>query len=364
MRKIRVLVVEDSLTTRMRMVQAIAADPACEVVGEAVDGEGAIERCMALRPDVVTLDLMLPGANGLEVTEHIMAYCATPIVIVSASIQQNDVRRTLDMLAAGAVDVLEKPRGDEPKNEWERKLLDVVKFASRIKVITHIRGRKRISSAEIPRTNVPIASRESPLARRTLRLKYDVIAIGASTGGPSAVLELLAGSVSYGVPVLLTIHVGQPLGRSFAGWLGSNVSVPVSEARDGEVLPAPGESRVIVAPANQHMLLERGCIRLSIASERNGCRPSVDVLFESVAQEIGARALGVLLTGMGRDGAEGLLAMKRAGATTIAQDEASCVVFGMPREAIRLGAADHILPLGEIRAMLTTLSAPSAEIAL
>ena len=359
MGKIRVLVVEDSPTVRKRMVNAISADPECEVVGEAFDATGAIERCMSLRPDVVALDLLLPGASGLEVTEHIMAYCATPIVIVSASIQQSDVRKTLDMLAAGAVDVLEKPHGNEAENEWERKLVDVVKFASRIKVITHIRGRKRGSSSDNPKI-LPAAVPAPPVARRSLH-KYDLIAVGASTGGPSAVLELLGGSLSLGLPVLLTVHVGQPLGGSFAGWLGSNLAVPVSEARDGELLPAPGESRVIVAPATRHMLVERGRLRLSDAPERNACRPSIDILLESVAYEKGARAIGVLLTGMGRDGAEGLLAMKRAGATTIAQNEASCVVFGMPREAIRLGAADHILSLGEIRSLLSALSAPAGE---
>jgi len=361
--KIRVLVVEDSRTVRKRMVKAISADPECEVVGEAIDAAGAIERCTSLRPDVVTLDLLLPDASGLDVTEHIMAYCATPIVIVSASVQQSDVRKTLDMLAAGAVDVLEKPHGDEAENEWERKLVDVVKFASRIKVITHIRGRKRGSSSNIPKSVVPVTVTAPPSTRRSLH-KRDLVAVGASTGGPSAILELLGGSLSLGLPVLLTVHVGQPLMGSFADWLGNNLSVPVSEARDGELLPPPGESRVIVAPAVRHMLGERGRLRLSDAPERNACRPSIDILFESVAYEKGARAIGVLLTGMGRDGAEGLLAMKRAGATTIAQNEASCVVFGMPREAIRLGAANHVLSLGEIRSLLSALSAPAGETVL
>lgn len=363
MGKIRVLVVEDSLTTRKRMVDAISGDPECEVVGEAADAASAIALCTSLRPDVVTLDLLLPDASGLEVTEHIMAYRATPIVIVSATVQQSDVRKTLDMLAAGAVDVLEKPNGNEPENEWERKLVDVVKFASRIKVITHLRGRRRVSSADGPKVSPPAALPTPPVARRSVR-KYEVIAIGASTGGPSAVLALLTGTLSFGLPILLTIHVSQVLGGSFAAWLGSHLSIPVSEALDGELLPSPGDCRVIVAPADRHMFVERGRLRLSNAPERNACRPSVDILFESIAREKAERAIGVLLTGMGRDGAEGLLAMKQAGATTIAQNEATCVVFGMPREAIRLGAVDHVLPLGEIRSILSTLSTSSVETAL
>jgi two-component system, chemotaxis family, protein-glutamate methylesterase/glutaminase len=361
MRKIRVLVVEDSLTARKRLVSAISSDAECEVIGEAVDGSSAIERCMALRPDVMTLDMLLPGASGIEVTEHVMAYCPTPIVIVSSIINRSEVWKTLDMLAAGAVDVLEKPRGDEREDEWERKLLDVVKLASRIKVITHVRGRKRRLDLDATTTPTPVPAPLVPAARRALR-KFDLVAMGASTGGPSAVLEILGGSYfPVQIPILLTVHVGRPFGLSFAEWLGSVLPVPVCEAKDGELLPAPGEGRVIVSPSDRHLVVERGRLRLSNGPERNSCRPSIDVLFDSVAREKGARAIGVLLTGMGRDGAEGLLAMKQAGATTIVQDESSSVVFGMPREAIRLGAADHVLRLGEMRPFLRALSTPAGE---
>lgn len=161
------------------------------------------------------------------------------------------------------------------------------------------------------------------------------------------------------LPILLVIHIGQPFGTALSDWLATVLPMPVLEARDGDRIPAPGTACLIVAPSDRHLMIADGCIRLDDGPERHSCRPSVDVLFESVAREMGPRAIGCLLTGMGRDGAAGLLAMKKAGGMTIVQDESTSVVFGMPREAVKLGAAKRILPLPNIASTLSNLSGRS-----
>ncbi|HZF51324.1 MAG TPA: chemotaxis-specific protein-glutamate methyltransferase CheB [Polyangiaceae bacterium] len=359
MRKIRVLVVEDSLTVRKRLVEVLSSDPECEVVGEASDGQAAITLCERLRPDVITLDMVLPKLDGVAVTEHIMAFTPTPIVIVSASYNRGEVTSTLDALAAGAVDVLEKPDGRvDPDDAWSRHFLATVKLASRIKVITHVRGRLRGSIPTPPPPSMTSRTSGPPfVAAPEWDGRFRLIAMGASTGGPAAVVTILRSlPKSFPLPVLLVLHIGKPFGEGFAEWLGHQLHMPVAQATDGEPLPRPGRARVILARPDRHLVLREGRLRLTADAERHSCRPSVDVLFESVARETGPGAIGCLLTGMGRDGAEGLLAMKRAGAFTLAQDEASSVVFGMPREAIRLGAADRVLPLSEFDETLAVLA--------
>jgi two-component system chemotaxis response regulator CheB len=365
-KKVRILVVEDSLTVRMRIVAALSADPECEVVGEAEDGAQGIALCKSLRPDVMTLDMMLKQSTGLEVTEHIMAYCPTPIVIVSSSFNRGGMLRTYDALAAGALDAIEKPTGEEPEGEWEQRLRETVKLAARIKVITHVRAKLRQPrSGEVPlppdRPRPRPAIPAVPPVHADGPSRFSLIAMGASTGGPAAVVQILRDiRPPIPLPILLVIHIGAPFGRAFADWLNDTLPMPVAEARDGEPLPLPGQARLVMAPPDRHLVIERGRLRLSSGPERHACRPSVDVLFESVAQEVGPSAIGCLLTGMGKDGAAGLHAMKRAGAATIVQDEATCVVFGMLREAIRLGAAGRILPLGEIGPAMLSLSRSTA----
>lgn len=350
MNKIRVLVIEDSLTVRRHLVSLLTADPTCEVVGESADGQEAALLCQALRPDVVTLDMMLQRSSGVEVTEQIMAYCPTPIVIVSASINRGEALKTLHALAAGALEVIEKPRGADTDGAWARAFVETIRIASRIKVVTHVRGMRRApdeARAEAPAAlTVPVE--QAPRRR--------LIAVGASTGGPTAVTAVLGNRKHpISLPVLLVIHIGRPFGAALADWLRTAVPIPSSQAEDGEPLPAPHEPRVLVAPADRHLVVRNHRIRLTSDAERNGCRPSVDVLFDSVAREIGPGAVGCLLTGMGRDGAAGLLAMKRAGAMTFAQDEASSVVFGMPKEAIHLGAASRVVGLQEMARQLSAL---------
>lgn len=352
MAKTRVLVVEDSLTVRKRMLEVLTADPDLEVVGEAGDGKRGIELCQSLRPDVVTLDMMLPVMSGLAATEFIMAYCPTPILIVSASTNRGELFKTYEALAAGALDVLEKPLGDEPDGAWEQKFVSAVKVISRIKVITHPRARLGLMGRR-PLSWVPPAAIEP--ARPGSRLR--AVAIGGSTGGPAALVEILCGlPLGFPLPILLVIHIGEMFAPAFAEWLDGQSPVRVAYARDGDPLPVAGECRVLVAAPDRHLVLRQGKLRLTQDPERHSCRPAVDVLFTSLAQELGPDCAACLLTGMGKDGAEGLLAIRRAGGRTIAQDESTSVVFGMPREAILLGAAEQILPLEKIAPALGALA--------
>jgi two-component system chemotaxis response regulator CheB len=367
--RLRVLVVEDSLTVRRAIVDALRADADIEVVGEAGDGALGIALCAELRPDVATFDMVLPGRSGLEAVEHIMAYCPTPIVIVSASTNRGELFQTYEALAAGAVDVLEKPRGDEPVGVWERKLVATVKLVARIKVITHVRARLRDQGSwpcRVPATSHadPAKASGSALSQREAARGPTprVVAIGASTGGPGAVATVLRGLPrGFPLPVLVVIHIAAPFGTALAEWLGTQASLPVGQARDGEPLPVEGEARVLVAPPDRHMIVRRGRVVLTSDAERNHCRPSVDALFDSLAQELGDRTIAALLTGMGKDGAAGLAAIRHAGGATLAQDEATSVVYGMPREAAMLGAAQQVLPIQRIAPTILTLSrgAPS-----
>lgn len=348
---IRVLVVEDSATMRGHLRDSLAVDPELQVVGEATDGGQAVEMVGRLRPDVVTMDMMLPTMSGLVATEHIMAEHPTPILVVSSADRQ-ELFSTYNALAAGAVDVLEKPRGDASDADWGRRLRSAVRLVSRIRVITHPRARLdgRRPAEVIP----PPAAPAAPLpAGDTLRL----VAVGASTGGPRALTDLLRSlPAGFRPPVLCVQHIAasEPFAEAFSDWLAGQTGRDVAYARDW----TPVESlagRVVLAPPDRHLLVRDGVVRLSDAPPRYSCRPSVDVLFESVATEFGAFAAGCLLTGMGRDGADGLLKMRTHGGVTFAQDEASCVVYGMPREAALLGAAAYVLPPSRIAARLAEL---------
>jgi two-component system chemotaxis response regulator CheB len=352
---IRVLVAEDSLTVRKRLVEVLGEDPELRVVGEAADGKQAIELCQRLRPDVVTLDMMMPVMTGVAAAEYIMAYCPTPILVVSASTNRGELFRTYDALAAGAIDVLDKPTGGEPDGAWEARLRATVKLISRIKVITHPRAKLALG---------PPGGAPRPFPPREATGPARLVAVGGSTGSPAAVVDILrALPAHFAVPILLVIHINEPFGAAFAEWLDGQSALRVRYPRDGEPLWAVEGGRVLMAPPGKHLVLRGGTLRLEAGPERHSCIPSVDVLFESIARECARDTVACLLTGMGRDGAEGLAAIRRAGGATIAQDEATCAVFGMPREAILLGAAEQVLPLPQIAAALgaATLGGPGAR---
>jgi two-component system, chemotaxis family, protein-glutamate methylesterase/glutaminase len=356
MTRIRVLVAEDSLVVRRRICEVLSADPEIELAGEAADGREAIELCSALRPDVITMDMIMPVMSGLAATEYIMAHCPTPILIVSSSFNRGELFKTYDALAAGAVDMLEKPTGREPEGVWERRLLAQVKLVARIRVITHLRQR-------LPQLSRPAQPSTGARDRcGAAEQRATILAIGASTGGPGAVVEVLRGlPPSFHHPILLVIHIAEPFGAAFAQWLDAQTSWPAAYPRDGDAVAAAA-GRIVMAPPGEHLVVRNGRLRLTTDPARHSCRPSIDVLFEALAGEYGRSVVAALLTGMGRDGAAGLLAIRNAGGMTIAQDEESSVVYGMPREAARIGAAERVLPLGQIGPALGALTAPKFEV--
>jgi two-component system, chemotaxis family, protein-glutamate methylesterase/glutaminase len=270
------------------------------------------------------------------------------------------VFKTYDALAAGAVDVIEKPTGREPPGDWERNFKSTLRIVSRVRVITHPRARLNgISSRRAPATST--AASESQWSGAGELRPLSVLGVGASTGGPNALVQVL-GSLpkQFTVPVLVVLHIGAAFASAFCDWMGTQLPRAVAYARGGELLTSL-ESRVVFAPPDSHLIVRAGRLVLSDEPERHSCRPSVDVLFESLARELGGDAAGCLLTGMGRDGALGLLALRRSGAATVAQDEATSIVYGMPREAAILGAAQRILPLGEIGSALGALGGAAAK---
>ncbi len=317
---IRVLVVDDSPALRKRIVEVLSSN-GFEVVGEAADGSTAIALASTLVPDVITLDLV----DAIAVVEAIMARAPRPIVVISA-------QHGPAAIGAGAVEAIDK-RPDLPG--WAAKLASAVRVASRVKVITHPRGRLARGSDQIPQLR-----------------RVDLVAIGASSGGPRALLRILSMlPPSFALPIAVVLHVEPSFAVGFADWLAAHADRPVRFAQDHEPL-APG---VILAPPDHHLVVTGSRLRLTDDPPRNFWRPSIDVLFESIAAERARTTAACLLTGMGRDGASGLLAIRRHGGLTIAQDEASCAVFGMPREAIACGAATHVLPLDDIGPTIRSL---------
>lgn len=351
MAKIRVLVVEDSVTTRKRIVEVLGADADMEIIGEAGDGSTAVELSRKLLPDVITMDVVMPRMTGVTATELIMAYHPTRIVVVSAAENRGEAFDTFDALAAGAIEAVEKPTGEEKPGEWEKKLRAAVRIASRIPVITHPRARLGGTTPN-----------HGPLP--TLRKDSDrrLVALGASTGGPAALLRILRELPrDFSLPILTVLHIGATFSTPFTEWLRTYARYPVETVHEERPLPAPGAPCLLLAPADRHLVIDGRVLRLDDSPERNSVRPSIDMLFESVADHVGAGAIGCLLTGMGRDGARGLRAIRSAGGATIAQDEATSVVFGMPAEAVRLGAAEQVLPISEIAAALNMLAKRSPQ---
>jgi two-component system chemotaxis response regulator CheB len=344
---IRVLVVEDSRVVAEFLTHLLCSDPGIRVVGVAADGEEAVAAAQRLRPDVITMDLCLPKANGFEATRRIMETCPAPIVIVSGSISIGggavDLAANFRALEAGALAVVARPNGiGRPQHEaMSKELVDAVRLMSEVKVVKRwprSKGAFRAGAVAEP-------------AAQKLPSSIHVVAIGASTGGPLAVQAILSGLPrGFPLPVLIAQHMTPGFAPGFAEWLARSSHLAIRIAADGEPL-LPGHA--YIAPDDFHMGVRSGHrILLMKAGKDNGARPSVAFLFRSVEQVFGANAVGVLLTGMGKDGAEELKRLKDRGAVTIAQDEDSSVVHGMPGEAIQIGAALHVLPPAAIANVL------------
>jgi len=330
---IRVLIVDDSATARHILREILESDSRISVVGLAADAYIARDMIVELKPDVVCLDVEMPRMDGVTFLQKLMLHYPTPVVMVS-SLTRNSAKITLDALEAGAVDYVEKPHSHiyDGKDEIKEELIQKVVNASLAKV------QKKIPQSK-NRANV------SSLAETT----HKIIAIGASTGGTEALKVVLGGLPKNAPAVLVVQHMPQNFLESFAQRLNQLCSIDVKMARNGEFMQT---GTAYIAQGGKHMVLRRSgasyFIEIGLGQKVSGHCPSVDVLFNSVAKVAGSNAIGVILTGMGSDGAKGLMHMHEAGAKTIAQSEESCVVFGMPKEAIKLGGVDATLPLTEI----------------
>jgi two-component system chemotaxis response regulator CheB len=337
--RIRVLVVDDSAIVRKLLTEALSAEKDIEVVGTAPDPFVARDKILALRPDVLTLDIEMPRMDGVTFLKRLMHFHPLPVIVIS-SLGVASSRAALEALEAGAIDVLAKPGGPQSVGDLRHGL------ATKIRAAKAARLRTGASPAPAAATAVP--AMRTPQPRRVFSYS-SVVAIGASTGGTEAILHVLREMPKEAPPIVIAQHIPAVFSRSFANRMNETCAIEVREAQDGDELRS---GLALVAPGNFHMLLRKAPAgyRVEVKDGPMVCfqRPSVDVLFQSVAQAAGRHATGAILTGMGSDGAMGMLEMKKAGARTLAQDEATCVVFGMPKEAIRHGAIDRVLPLSSI----------------
>lgn len=337
---IRVLLVDDSFLTLSILRDLIASDPEIEIVAEAHEGRQAVEKTGKFRPDLVILDVMMPVMDGLTAVREIMADCPTPILILSANTDAGENQNAFNAIRLGALDVMRKPEGLSG-SAWEgfaTGFLERIHTLSRVKVMHHFRSGRRVYPA--------------PLLPAEAKGKRMLVAIGASTGGPKVVMKLLKDlPIDRQAQVVVVQHIAAGFAPGFAEWLDRESDYRVRLAKNGDLLEG---GVVLVAPNEQHMEVRGGRVFLTDAVMVNGCRPSIDVLFSSLALEPTAKSVvAVLLTGMGRDGADGLLALKGAGAYTIAQDEATSAVYGMPRAAVEIGAVYEVLPGDAIAAAVT-----------
>lgn len=323
-----------------------------KVCGLAVNGREAVEMASALKPDVISMDINMPVMNGMEATRHIMETEPVPIVIVSASYQKNDVEKSFLAIEAGAVAILGKPGGNTSAigMTTHQDLLETIKLMSEIKVVRRWSKDIRAKRDAAAPASISVSAGH----------KVEVVAIGASTGGPPVLQTILAGlDSSFPAPVLIVQHIAKGFIGGLVDWLNQTTGMRVSVARHNERAVA---GRVYLAPDDTHLGIDGSSrIILSHAEPENGVRPSVSYLFRSAIEAFGKATAGVLLTGMGKDGADELLAMHDAGGVTIAQDRETSVVFGMPGEAVKLGAADHVLAPDLIPPVLSRIARPGQK---
>ncbi|CAA7624929.1 chemotaxis-specific protein-glutamate methyltransferase CheB [Magnetospirillum sp. SS-4] len=345
-KKIRVLIVEDSLVVRELLKHIIGGDSRFEVVAAVESAEQCLQLLETEAPDVISLDIRLPGMNGLDATLQIMSRRPTPIVVVAAQVDDDELNIAMNALRAGALSVVEKPVG-VTHVEFESL---AAKLCTQLAIMSQVRVVRQGGNRGLTFGSSPL-----PVPRPEARPgSYDMLGIAASTGGPQALVQLLSGlGEGFPLPILLVQHITSSFLEGFVTWLSGATPFKVGIATEDET-PQPG--RVYVAPVERHLALIHH--RLSILDTPAVCnqKPSGTVLFNSMARELGRKAIGVVLTGMGSDGSDGLLDMHKAGAYTIAEDASTCVVFGMPAAAAKLGAAREMLPLPAIAPRLRDLA--------
>ena len=336
---IRVLLADDSFLTLSILKDLLAQDPQIEVVGEAYDGRQAVDKVAHLHPDLLIMDVMMPVMDGLTAVQEIMKISALPILILSSDRAAGEQSNAFNAIRLGALDVMRKPEGLSGA-AWETfasTLLAQIHTLSRVRVIHHFRS---------PRRRTAVA----PLLPGVTTCR-SIIAIGASTGGPKVVMKILKElPADREASIVIVQHIANGFAAGFADWINAESAYHVRLAKDGDLL---ARGVALVAPSDQHMEIRNGRVVLTNTPQVNGCRPSIDNLFFSLAKENASSVVAALLTGMGKDGAEGLLALKEGGAYTIAQDEATCAVYGMPKVAVELGGAREVLPAVKIAAAIT-----------
>lgn len=331
---IKVLIVDDSAVVREIFTNELSKDPELEVVGTAIDPYIARDKIIKLKPDVITLDVEMPRMDGITFLRKLMKYHPLPVIIVS-SLTPKGGKLAIEAMNAGAVDVMCKPGAAYTVGDMSVELIDKIKSAAAVDMSKWTRIASQVQ--------------EPPQRLNIIQTTNKVVAIGASTGGTQALQSVLSAMPTNAPGIVIVQHMPEHFTTSFAKRLNDLCAIEVKEAENGDSV-IPG--RALIAPGNKHMLLRRSGARYYVEVKTGPLvsrhRPSVEVLFNSVAQSAGPNSIGVIMTGMGGDGADGMLKMKENGAITIAQDEASCVVFGMPKEAIKRGGVDFVVPLSKI----------------
>jgi len=347
---IRVMVVDDTSTVRDMLTAIMHTAGDIEVVGTASNGKDAIRIVKRIHPDIVTMDIDMPQMNGMEAIQHIMREAPTRIIVVSG-LMHNEVELTFKAIQTGAVTAIRTPKLSDP--ETCNQLIQTIRLMADVPVVHRWDKKKEHKILQaMPAESLPIDERDFR--------DISIIGIAASTGGPGAVATILRPlSAHFSIPILVVQHVTKGFATGMANWLNGETKLKVSLAKSGDI---PHSGTVLLAPDDQHMsVTANGRVELNQQAPYKSLRPSANYLFHSLARYYGPRALGIILTGMGDDGAEGLKAMRQAGAKTIAQDEQSSVVFGMPREAILIEAAGQVCSLEQIAVILKDIGQPAGK---